>query len=498
MSYSDPPIVTSSKLNGSFKGTNQLEGSVEQFLGLKYASISQRWELPVLVEDYKAECLDLSKQGPICPQDIPYRDSLIGIPEEKVVGFSLDYDELNCLTLVITRPRMSEPELKKLPVICWIHGGGNMAGTPYRKVCDFSNLVRYAAKKGLPFIGVGIQYRVGMLGFLPFNGVGNYALHDQKVALEWVSRNIGEFGGDPHRITLMGQSSGSWCVLTQAIFNGHNHLGYFQKIAAFSGSTSSIPLVSLQDYERRVHQIADGCGTSIQELRTVPWETLVKVSQHDLGMTVAFPVDDGTFLPGHLYGTTPKGLDAVCISDCKEDAYFWIEFMQDPKIIQEVILGSPGGELIAKSYKIDGLSCIPIADLLTDCIFCAANERMDMNLRKSDATSVYRLFFDMTNPHNNSFGNNHMVDVICLFDSYDCENCEAQRRVEEFQKQMLEFSYGLPPWDKNKVMLFDDSGSREIGFEDRKTYRRLHLFDVIDGFDKIHSRLFHKLTFTGW
>lgn len=498
MSSSDSPVVTSSKLNGTFKGKYQFGGSVEQFLGLKYASIKQRWELPVLVEDYNSKHLDLSKQGPICPQDTPYKDSLIGIPPGKVIDFDLSYDELNCLSLIITRPRVPSLGHEKLPVICWIHGGGNMAGTPYRKLCDFSNLVDYAAKNGRPFIGVGIQYRVGMLGFLPFNGIGNYALHDQKAALEWISRNIGEFGGDHNKITLMGQSSGSWCVLTQAISNGHNHSGFFQRIAAFSGSTSSIPLVSLQDYEKRAQEIADGCGTSLQELRTIPWQTLVKVSQHDLGMTVAFPVDDGIFLPGSLYGTTPEGLEAVCISDCKEDAYFWIEFMEDPKSIQKTILNSPGGEKIVESYKIDGLSCEKIADLLTDCIFCAANERMDINLRKSDKTSVYRLLFDVTNPHDRSFGNNHMVDVICLFDSYDCENPQAQEMIQEFQNRMLEFSYGEAPWDESRVLLIDDTGSREVDFEDRKIHRRLHLFDVIEGFDKIHSQLFHKLTFTGW
>ncbi|KAJ1305657.1 hypothetical protein OPQ81_000653 [Rhizoctonia solani] len=77
----------------------------------------------------------------------------------------------------------------------------------------------------MSFVGVAIQYRLGIFGFLPGskvkeNGALNAGLLDIQFALEWTRKNIHLFGGDPDQVTIWGESAGGGAVLMQAIANG--------------------------------------------------------------------------------------------------------------------------------------------------------------------------------------------------------------------------------------------------------------------------------------
>ena len=96
------------------------------------------------------------------------------------------------------------------PVMLWIHGGGFHAGTGSDPNFDGGNM----ASRG-DVVVVTINYRLGTLGFLALDdGVtnGNYGLADQVTALSWVQAHIRDFGGDPDRITIFGQSAGAASV----------------------------------------------------------------------------------------------------------------------------------------------------------------------------------------------------------------------------------------------------------------------------------------------
>jgi para-nitrobenzyl esterase len=119
----------------------------------------------------------------------------------------------DCLYLNIWTPAKSLQ--KRLPVIVWIYGGGLINGSASMPLYWGDQL----AKKGV--IVVTIAYRLGPLGFLALpeltresahHSSGNYGLMDQIAALEWVQKNIAAFGGDPHCVTIAGQSSGSISV----------------------------------------------------------------------------------------------------------------------------------------------------------------------------------------------------------------------------------------------------------------------------------------------
>ncbi len=102
------------------------------------------------------------------------------------------------------------------PVMVWIHGGANMVGSAASATFDGAAF----AKRGV--VLVSINHRLGVMGFMAHPALsaesghkssGNYALLDQIEALRWVQENIAKFGGDPTRVTLFGQSSGSYDVL---------------------------------------------------------------------------------------------------------------------------------------------------------------------------------------------------------------------------------------------------------------------------------------------
>ncbi|MBR4353514.1 MAG: carboxylesterase family protein [Bacteroidales bacterium] len=126
-----------------------------------------------------------------------------------------DFSE-DCLYLNVWTPAAGKTGAK-LPVTLWIHGGGYTAGWSFEPEMDGEE---WAAHGG---VLVSCNYRLGILGFLahpalsaesPHGVSGNYGMLDQIAALKWVKRNIAAFGGDPDRITIMGQSAGAMSVQT--------------------------------------------------------------------------------------------------------------------------------------------------------------------------------------------------------------------------------------------------------------------------------------------
>ena len=111
----------------------------------------------------------------------------------------------DCLTLDVKTASLTG----KRPVMVWIHGGSNRSGSSGGPAN--SDLTQQGV------VAVGVQYRLGVLGFLSSpelsaeqgGSSGNYGLMDQIAALQWVHDNIAKFGGDPDNVTIYGESAGS-------------------------------------------------------------------------------------------------------------------------------------------------------------------------------------------------------------------------------------------------------------------------------------------------
>ena len=154
------------------------------------------------------------------------------------------------------------------------------------------------AKKGIVF--VSINYRVGLFGFFAYpeltkesgrNASGNYGLMDQLAALQWVQKNIVAFGGDPHNVTIAGQSAGSMsvnCLVASPL--GKN---LFQKAIGESGASFSNPSPSLEKAEEAGAAVAKSLNAnSLGDLRKIPAEELMKKGQGFGGPNI-----DGYVLP---------------------------------------------------------------------------------------------------------------------------------------------------------------------------------------------------------
>ena len=145
----------------------------------------------------------------------------------------------DCLYLDIKVPKHSSSQL--LPVMFWIHGGGNTSGL--KDIYNFSTMV-----KRHDVIVVTINYRLGAFGWFTHPAIqdqhegidktSNFATLDIIEALKWVKNNIKSFGGDPDNITIFGESAGGHNVLSLMV--APQAKGLFQKAISQSGYTTSI------------------------------------------------------------------------------------------------------------------------------------------------------------------------------------------------------------------------------------------------------------------
>ena len=241
-----------------------------RFLGIPYAAAPvgpRRW-LPPEEPLPWTKPLPTVAFGKSCPQATgPY------FPMDK------RHDE-DCLFLNVFTPAASWDGKTKWPVMVWIPGGGLHSGES--NSYDASPL----AHNGV--IVVTINYRLGILGFFADSvldqeqhAIGNYGLMDQRLALEWVQKNIAAFGGDPSNVTLFGESAGGASTLAQML--NPNAKALFHKVIIQSGSYPAVqqtiyatPSVAQAEANGKAFATAAGCpDSSTSCLRNLPVQQIL-------------------------------------------------------------------------------------------------------------------------------------------------------------------------------------------------------------------------------
>jgi para-nitrobenzyl esterase len=205
---------------------------------------------------------DASQFAPSCPQ----QPGLFAPPGE------LSED---CLYLNVYTPAPGDRRGPGRPVVVWIHGGG--LATDAARNYEPPEL----AAEGT--VVVTINYRLGALGFLahpalasrPGGASGNYGLMDQQAALQWVQRNIDEFGGNPHNVTIAGESAGGLSVLSHLV--ARDSRGLFQRAIVQSGAfaLTQLPLANAEAFGQGFASNVGCADQTARCLRGVPVDALV-------------------------------------------------------------------------------------------------------------------------------------------------------------------------------------------------------------------------------
>ena len=291
--------------SGKLQGTMNEDHTVRLFKGIPFAAAPVgplRWKAPQPAPSWSG-VRQADKFGPACLQtdvfgDIYFRDAQ---PSE------------DCLNLDIWIP--AKAESAKFPVFVWFYGGGFVAGSASEVRYDGENL----AKKRV--IVVEPNYRLGVFGFFSHpelskesghNSSGNYGLLDQVAALQWVVKNIATFGGDPHNITIGGESAGSLSV--SALMASPLSKNLFQKAigesGAFfpSGPSAGMRLKPVGDTEQAGVKFAESVGAKfLAEMRAKPGDELLQAAAKQNRGFGFGPNLDGYFLTSDVLSIYTKG-----------------------------------------------------------------------------------------------------------------------------------------------------------------------------------------------
>lgn len=216
--------------------------------------------------------------------DVPPQCLQLGVDTDIITGSE------DCLFLNVFRPERRDGDPARLPVLFWIHGGGQLLGSGHQPT-GFGNLYDGAtlAKESRAVV-VSINYRLGPLGFLAHPAladargvVGNWAHHDVLAALRWTRDNIAGFGGDPSAVTIFGESAGAHnvCVMLASPLAR----GLFAGAILQSGGCEVAPL-DVRQAEGSVTAAAVGCGGTDEGtdadvascLRSVDGEALMRTT----------------------------------------------------------------------------------------------------------------------------------------------------------------------------------------------------------------------------
>ncbi|XP_067653451.1 acetylcholinesterase-like [Haliotis asinina] len=295
-----------STLNGPLLGqrVSVLGKSIDVFYGIPYAKPpvgDLRFKHPQPSDSWGPEVRDARNPTPSCIQpkdEITSPDAYRETPD--------DTSE-DCLHVTVWAPSDNGGNLA---VMVWIHGGGFYSGSTRVPLYDGEYL---AVENDV--IVVSMNYRLGPLGFSylgPDTIPGNMGLMDQRLALQWVKDNIANFGGDPTKITIFGESAGGVSVGHHVVSPLSRDL--FQRAIMQSGSpicpwAYTFPHTA----KRKLKRLADLLGCPSSSTDTDVYNCVKKADAQtmaDLQLTDLF-TEGLAFVPvvdGHFFPNDPKTL----------------------------------------------------------------------------------------------------------------------------------------------------------------------------------------------
>lgn len=235
---------------------------------------------------------DATRFGPVAQQSRDPATSLMSGVFPKTVMSE------DCLALNIYSP---SADAARRPVAVWIHGGAFIMGSGSQSLYNGTS---FAARHDL--VVVTINYRLGLFGLLYLGELagdayryGNVALHDQLAALRWVRENIAAFGGDPSRVTVMGESAGAMSIGN--LLGMPAAAGLFDRAILQSGAPALIP-PDRADATAAARGVLAELAIDPSGLAGVPAERLVAIQEQLVrarGLGAFNVYVDGASIPRH-------------------------------------------------------------------------------------------------------------------------------------------------------------------------------------------------------
>ncbi|HKA17485.1 MAG TPA: carboxylesterase family protein [Blastocatellia bacterium] len=396
-----------------------VNGNVASFKGVPFAAPpvgELRWKVPHPVNPWsgvkKADAF-----APGCIQDKQLA-TMMGGPS----NFSED-----CLYLNVWTAAKDKGE--KLPVMVWIYGGGFALGATNVPIYDGTKL----AQKGV--VLVSTAYRVGPFGFLAHpdlsresgKGSGVYGIQDMIAALRWVKENIAQFGGDPSRVTIFGESAGGISVSMLAASPAAK--GLFHRAISESGGSfapvrtaneTGLMVPSLQLAEAAGKSLLDGLGAKdLKAARALSAEEIQKVSGTSLGRF--WPVADGYVLPGDQYEMYQAGRfndTPVLIGTNSDEGALFVRNTVTPAAFEQQIRSGYGAhaDAILKAYphETDKEAFRSTKDIFRETAFAWPTWSWARLQSQKGKSKAYVYYFDRRTPESQD-GATHAAEISFVF-----------------------------------------------------------------------------------
>lgn len=409
-------------------------GNVIQFLGVPFAKPPEgglRWKAPQNPEPW-TEVLNTTSFAPECPQK-RY--------EQGETAFTLLGEE-DCLYLNIWTPQTGPGDR---PVLVFIHGGGNQQGGA-GQITGGTHIYfgKNMAERGNAVV-VSIQYRLGALGFLAHPGLeqehpealsGNYAVLDQILALNWVKNNIADFGGNPGKVMIFGESAGG--VNVGNLLTSPLAAGLFQRACIQSAS----PVISEYQHARNkgaefVNSFPLAVGSDAEKiayLRSLPADSIVITGGSPLeGGIVQMnwqPVVDGyVFLDFPLNVFQSGGYNAVplIIGSNSEEMSLSAPQVVFPFMVSGLINAYLPAGLQSQALALyppgssNGAARESYVALLSDAQFTAPARRAAQCISLNQEEPVWRYFFTHKHsiPQLAALGSYHGMELFYVFNTWE-------------------------------------------------------------------------------
>lgn len=355
----------------------------------------------------------------------------------------------DCLSVNVFTPGTDN---KARPVMVWMHGGGFSAGSGNYLLYDGTNL----AKKE-DVVVVSVNHRLNLFGFLHLAGLGgekwagatNVGIQDLVASLQWVRDNIENFGGDPDRVTIFGQSGGggkTTTVMAMPSARGLFHRAVAQSGSAFRGQTAD-------DATAGAEQLLAKLGIAknqLERIQQIDWREIQKAyySEPRIARLGNGPVIDGTILPRHQWDPTAPSYSAnvPIMAGSTENENGWVgpppyELPENEmrELFRTRLANNDAAEadnllaLYKRRHPQTRNRMLWLMAESDDTRRHAAQELCRLKAEQGTAAS-YLYFFDWQSPvHNDRMGSYHTLDIPFVFynmDSGASMTGSAQARYE--------------------------------------------------------------------